>query len=161
MEVDPLDLTRLRTVPLAERVSKVSLDQFARAPGAGLGLSQWLATLHASGLLRSGFVPSAEIRRLRDYQRLRSDLVTMGATHVQHMQKALERLNLKLFLPPLRCRNVLRCPMSQDKELKADSIAKDCLLQTARALSATQTCGYLRRFLKVRTELCSLARNRA
>lgn len=57
---------------------------------------QWLATLHARGLLRSGFVPAAEIRRLRDYQRLRSDLVTMGATHVQHMQKALERLNLKI-----------------------------------------------------------------
>ena len=57
---------------------------------------QWLATLHGRGLLRSGFVPAAEIRRLRDYQRLRSDLVGMAATHVQHMQKALERLNLKI-----------------------------------------------------------------
>ncbi len=56
---------------------------------------QWLATLHAHGLLRSGFVPPAEIRRLRDYQRVRSDLVRMSAEHVQHMQKALERLNLK------------------------------------------------------------------
>src|SRR5690242_17075298 len=45
MEGDSLDLTRLRKVPLAERVSKVRLDQFARAPGAGLGLSEWLETL--------------------------------------------------------------------------------------------------------------------
>jgi len=57
---------------------------------------QWLATLHSRGLLRSGFVPTSEIRQLRDYQRLRSDLVTMASTHVQHMQKALERLNLKI-----------------------------------------------------------------
>jgi transposase len=30
---------------------------------------QWLATLHAHGLLRSGFVPPADIRCLRDYLR--------------------------------------------------------------------------------------------
>jgi len=57
---------------------------------------QWLATLHMHGLLRSGFVPPGDIRQLRDYHRLRSDLVMMGAQHVQHMQKALERLNLKI-----------------------------------------------------------------
>src|SRR5690348_4178029 len=36
---------------------------------------QWLATLHAHGLLRGGFVPSADIRQLQDYQRLRTDQV--------------------------------------------------------------------------------------
>src|SRR5262245_59797977 len=45
MEDDPLALTRLRTVPLAERISKVRFDQFAQAPSAGLGLSEWLETL--------------------------------------------------------------------------------------------------------------------
>ena len=57
---------------------------------------QWLATLHAHGLLRSGFVPRSEIRRLQDYLRLRQDHIAMGASHVQHMQKALERMNVKL-----------------------------------------------------------------
>lgn len=57
---------------------------------------QWIATLHAHGLLRSGFVPSAAIRRLQDYLRLRADHITMGASHIQHMQKALERMNLKI-----------------------------------------------------------------
>jgi transposase len=56
---------------------------------------QWLATLHAHGLLRSGFVPNADIRRLQDYLRLRQDHIAMGASHVQHMQKALERMNVK------------------------------------------------------------------
>jgi transposase len=57
---------------------------------------QWLATLHAHGLLRSGFVPDAEIRRLQDYLRLRCDHIAMAGSHVQHLQKALERMNVKL-----------------------------------------------------------------
>ena len=56
---------------------------------------QWLATLHAHGLLRSGFVPTAEIRRLQDYMRLRADHVMGAASQVQKMQKALERMNIK------------------------------------------------------------------
>lgn len=56
---------------------------------------QWIATLHAHGLLRSGFVPTAEIRRLQDYIRLRADHVTGAASQVQKMQKALERMNIK------------------------------------------------------------------
>lgn len=59
---------------------------------------QWLAVLHAHGLLTSGFVPPADIRRLRDYLRLRADLVSMAAQHVQHMQKALDRLNVKIHV---------------------------------------------------------------
>ncbi len=57
---------------------------------------QWLATLHAHGLLRGGFVPPADIRRLQDYQRLRSDHLIGAASQVQKMQQALERMNVKL-----------------------------------------------------------------
>lgn len=57
---------------------------------------QWGATLHAHGLLRAGFVPPAHIRRLQDYLRLRADHISSAAAHVQHMQKALERMNIKL-----------------------------------------------------------------
>lgn len=57
---------------------------------------QWLAELHAHGLLRSGFVPPESIRRLRDYQRLRQDHIQMGSAHILHMQKALDRMNLKI-----------------------------------------------------------------
>jgi transposase len=58
--------------------------------------SQWLAELHAHGLLEAGFVPEAPILRLRDYQRLRQDHIEMGSQHVLHMQKALERMNVKV-----------------------------------------------------------------
>lgn len=56
----------------------------------------WLSQLHAHGLLRGGFVPPQEIRELRDYVRLRGDWIEIGAAHVQHMQKALEQLNVKV-----------------------------------------------------------------
>jgi hypothetical protein len=56
---------------------------------------QWLATLHAHGLLRGGFVPPADIRRLQDYQRLRGDHIIGAASQVQKMQQALERMNVK------------------------------------------------------------------
>jgi len=59
---------------------------------------QWLAVLHAHGLLESGFVPPSDIRRLRDYMRLRADLVSMAAQHVQHMLKAMDRLNVKIHV---------------------------------------------------------------
>jgi transposase len=57
---------------------------------------QWLATLHAHGLLRGGFVPPEKIRQLQDYQRLRADHVSGAAAQVQKMQQALERMNIKL-----------------------------------------------------------------
>lgn len=67
-------------------------------PGRKTDMSdcQWLSTLHAHGLLRSGFVPPADIRSLQDYLRLREDHVGLAAMQVQHMQKALERMNVKL-----------------------------------------------------------------
>lgn len=57
---------------------------------------QWGATLHAYGLLRAGFVPPAHIRQLQDYLRLRGDHISAAAACIQHQQKALERMNLKL-----------------------------------------------------------------
>jgi transposase len=57
---------------------------------------QWLAELHAHGLLEPGFVPEEAIVRLRDYQRIRQDHIQMGSQHILHMQKALERMNIKV-----------------------------------------------------------------
>jgi len=33
---------------------------------------------------------------MQDYMRLRADHISMAATHVQHMQQALERMTVKL-----------------------------------------------------------------
>jgi transposase len=57
---------------------------------------QWLQELHTYGLLRGAFRPEDEICVLRSYLRQRSMLVAMSSRTVQHMQKALEQMNLKL-----------------------------------------------------------------
>jgi transposase len=56
----------------------------------------WLAKLNERGMLRPSFIPPAEIRQLRDYTRLRSDLTQERARHVQRLEKLLEDALIKL-----------------------------------------------------------------
>ena len=57
---------------------------------------QWLQQLHTYGLLSGAFRPDGDIRRLRSYLRQRAMLVQYAAQHIQHMQKALTQMNVKL-----------------------------------------------------------------
>jgi transposase len=56
----------------------------------------WLAKLTERGMLRPSFVPPAEIRRLRDYTRLRTDLTRERARHWQRLEKLLEDALIKV-----------------------------------------------------------------
>src|SRR5450830_1615673 len=51
--------------------------------------AQWLQRLHSFGLLRASFRPKGQIAELRAYLRQRERLLEYGASHIQHMQKAL------------------------------------------------------------------------
>ena len=57
---------------------------------------QWLQQLHTYGLLSGAFRPDGDIRRLRSYLRQRAMLVQYASHHIQHMQKALTQMNVKL-----------------------------------------------------------------
>lgn len=57
---------------------------------------QWLQQLHTYGLLTSAFRPDDETCVLRAYMRQREGLVIHAGQHIQHMQKALELMNVKL-----------------------------------------------------------------
>jgi transposase len=57
---------------------------------------QWLQQLHSFGLLAASFRPSDEIVVLRSYWRHRGNLVRDASRQVQHMQKALEQMNVQL-----------------------------------------------------------------
>jgi transposase len=57
---------------------------------------QWIQTLHTFGLLTGSFRPEDQIIVLRAYMRQREMLVKCAAQHIQHMQKAMEQMNLKL-----------------------------------------------------------------
>jgi transposase len=57
---------------------------------------QWIQQLFSYGLLRKSFVPDELVRKLRVYTRMREDKLQMSASHIQHMQKALIQMNLRL-----------------------------------------------------------------
>jgi transposase len=57
---------------------------------------QWIQRLHTYGLLRPSFRPPDSIMALRGYHRQRQMQIRYAASHVQHMQKALEQMNVKL-----------------------------------------------------------------
>jgi len=56
----------------------------------------WLAKLNERGMLRPSFVPPREIRALRDYTRLRTELVEERSRHKQRIEKVLEDALIKL-----------------------------------------------------------------
>jgi len=57
---------------------------------------QWLQQLHTYGLLRGAFRPADEVCILRSYLRQREMLIQTSSMHIQHMQKALQQMNLLL-----------------------------------------------------------------
>src|SRR5215469_14916351 len=57
---------------------------------------QWLQYLHSVGLLSGSFRPAQAICASRSIYRYRQNLLSMAAQQVQHMQAALDQMNIKL-----------------------------------------------------------------
>jgi transposase len=57
---------------------------------------QWIQQLHTYGLLQPSFRPPEEICALRALVRQRGRLIQSCSAEIQHMQKALQQMNLKL-----------------------------------------------------------------
>jgi len=57
---------------------------------------QWIQQLHSYGLLNRCFVLEEHMKNLRSYTRLREDHIRSGSMHIQHMQKALLEMNIRL-----------------------------------------------------------------
>jgi transposase len=57
---------------------------------------QWIQQLHTYGLLQPSFRPPEQIVALRSIVRHREMLVRYRSAHIQHMQKALTQMNLRL-----------------------------------------------------------------
>jgi transposase len=101
-----MESTGVYWVPLYEllegrglRVLLVDARQVARAPGrpkTDPKDCQWIQRLHSYGLLSAAFRPQDQVVVLRAYLRQRDMLVTYAGQHIQHMQKALEQMNVKL-----------------------------------------------------------------
>ena len=57
---------------------------------------QWIQHLHSVGLLRGSFRPDQEICAIRSLWRHRDNLIQLATVHLQHMQKALDQMNLQI-----------------------------------------------------------------
>jgi len=57
---------------------------------------RWIQKLFSAGILRSSFIPEGKYMELRLLVRERLDIIDMGSTYVNKMQKCLELMNIKL-----------------------------------------------------------------
>jgi transposase len=101
-----MESTGVYWIPLYELLASQGFDvilvdprQTKHAPGrpkSDVLDCQWIQRLHSYGLLTASFRPADEIVVWRGYQRQREMLIRYAGQHVQHMQKALEEMNVKL-----------------------------------------------------------------
>lgn len=57
---------------------------------------QWIQKLFSAGILRQSFIPQEKYMEVRQLVRERIDIIEMGSTYVNKMQKSLELMNIKL-----------------------------------------------------------------
>src|SRR3954447_20088913 len=57
---------------------------------------QWIQKLFSAGILRQSFIPQQQYMEIRQLVRERMDIIEMGSTYVNKMQKSLELMNIKL-----------------------------------------------------------------
>jgi len=79
-------------------VCLVNARHYQNVPGRKTDVcdSAWLQYLHAVGLLQGSFRPAQEICAFRTILRHRASLVEAASKHVQHMQKALDQMNVQV-----------------------------------------------------------------
>ena len=101
-----LEATGIYWMPLFELIESQGLQAYliepsqashcGARPKTDVADCQWLQRLHTYGLLRPSFRPPDSVMALRAYWRQRQMQVRYAASHVQHIQKALEQMNVKL-----------------------------------------------------------------
>jgi transposase len=105
IETVAMESTGVYWIPLLELLSErgfavklVDPGQLKHVPGRKTDVldGQWIQQLHTFGLLAAAFRPEEQICVRRSDLRQRAMLVTYASHHIQHMQKALEPMNLTL-----------------------------------------------------------------
>lgn len=100
-----MEATGVYWVVLFEILEAAGLDvwlvdgrQTKQAPGRKTDVKdcQWIQQLHSYGLLNRCFVPDEQVKEIRAYQRIREDHIRTATMHVNHMQKALTQMNIRL-----------------------------------------------------------------
>lgn len=105
METVAMEATGVYWNILYEILEEAGLDvwlvdgrQTKQAPGRKTDVKdcQWIQELHSYGILKRCFVAKEDVKELRSYQRLREDHIRSLTMHINHMQKALTGMNLRI-----------------------------------------------------------------
>jgi len=100
-----MEATGVYWVILHEMLEEAGIDvwlvdgrQTQQVPGRKTDVKdcQWIQELHGYGLLSRCLVVDADIKELRSYVRLREDHIKSSSMHINHMQKALTLMNIRL-----------------------------------------------------------------
>jgi len=100
-----MESTGVYWIPLYQKLERAKMQvvlvnarHLKRVPGRKTDIldCQWLQQMHSYGLLSGSFRPSDDICVLRTYLRHRSNLVAGMGEQVQHMQRALNQMNILL-----------------------------------------------------------------
>ena len=100
-----MESTGVYWIPLYQKLERAGLEvvlvnarHLKRVPGRKTDVldCQWLQQMHSYGLLSGSFRPADDICVLRTYLRHRSNLVAGCSQQVQHMQRALDQMNIHL-----------------------------------------------------------------
>jgi transposase len=98
----------------------------------------WLAKLTERGMLRPSFVPPYEIRRLREFTRLRADLVHDRTRYWARLEKLLERALIKLSavvstLDTKSARRIIEALIAGERNPKVLAALADTRVKASRA----------------------------
>jgi len=76
----------------------VNARHYRNVPGRKTDVcdATWLQYLHAVGLVEGSFRPAQEVCAFRTVLRHRAELVQAASRHIQHMQKALDQMNVQI-----------------------------------------------------------------
>src|SRR5690606_33639473 len=100
-----MEATGIYWIILYEILESAGLDvwlvdgkQTKQVPGRKTDVKdcQWIQQLHTFGLLNRCFVPNEQVKEIRSYNRMREDHIRSASMHVNHMQKALTEMNIRL-----------------------------------------------------------------
>jgi transposase len=100
-----MESTGVYWIPLAQKLEAAGIEvvlanarHLRQVPGRKTDVKdcQWLQQLHSYGLIQGSFRPTQDICRVRSLMRHRQNLCQDCGQQVQHMQKALQQMNVHL-----------------------------------------------------------------
>lgn len=101
---------------------------------------QWIQQLHSYGLLNRCFIAEELVQELRLYQRLREDHIRSSAMHINHMQKHLTLMNIRLKevisqIHGVSGMRIIRAILSGERDAKVlTSMCHTTILKTKESL---------------------------